>query len=143
MKEIVVMSDIPGVIMPQSLNIPGAFLCIGVWSAASALLAGAGIGRNLFVCGLFASMPPLLKTIYPVTAIFHLFGDYAASGAQVRIGTVILLAYAALSPCILKDLRKAASASCSFAAFLFRLSKGRAAPGGDPRSGPCGFDRWF
>ena len=32
----IVMYDIPGVVFDQPLNIPAAFLCIGVWAAASA-----------------------------------------------------------------------------------------------------------
>lgn len=35
----IVMRDIPGAVTDQPLNIPGAFLCIGVWSAAAVLLA--------------------------------------------------------------------------------------------------------
>ena len=37
----IVMRDIPGVVITRPLNIPGAFLCIGVWGVASVLLAGA------------------------------------------------------------------------------------------------------
>ena len=38
------MYDIPGVVFDQPLNIPAAFLCIGVWAAAVSythLLGGA------------------------------------------------------------------------------------------------------
>ena len=35
----IVMYDIPGVVFDQPLNIPAAFLCIGVWATASAVLA--------------------------------------------------------------------------------------------------------
>ena len=42
----IVMRDIPGVVITQPLNIPGAFLCIGVWGVASVLLAGAALKRR-------------------------------------------------------------------------------------------------
>ena len=42
----IVMRDIPGVVITQPLNIPGAFLCIGVWSVASVLLAGAALKKR-------------------------------------------------------------------------------------------------
>lgn len=42
----IVMRDIPGVVITQPLNIPGAFLCIGVWGVASVLLAGAALKRE-------------------------------------------------------------------------------------------------
>ena len=42
----IVMRDIPGVVITQPLNIPGAFLCIGVWGVASVLLAGAALKKR-------------------------------------------------------------------------------------------------
>ena len=33
----IVMYDIPGVVFDQPLNIPAAFLCIGVWAAPGSL----------------------------------------------------------------------------------------------------------
>ena len=42
----IVMRDIPGVVITQPLNIPGAFLCIGVWSVASVMLAGAVLKKR-------------------------------------------------------------------------------------------------
>ncbi|MFR7317744.1 hypothetical protein [Hominenteromicrobium sp.] len=41
-----VMYDIPGVVFDQPLNIPAAFLCIGVWAAASAVLANVALVRR-------------------------------------------------------------------------------------------------
>lgn len=43
---VIVMRDIPGVVITQPLNIPGAFLCIGVWSVASVMLAGAVLKKR-------------------------------------------------------------------------------------------------
>lgn len=40
------MYDIPGVVFDQPLNIPAAFLCIGVWAAASAVLANVALVRR-------------------------------------------------------------------------------------------------
>ena len=42
----IVMYDIPGVVFDQPLNIPAAFLCIGVWAAASAVLANVALVRR-------------------------------------------------------------------------------------------------
>lgn len=42
----IVMYDIPGVVFDQPLNIPAAFLCIGVWAAASAVLAHVALVRR-------------------------------------------------------------------------------------------------
>ncbi len=42
----IIMRDIPGVVIPQPLNILGAFLCIGVWGAASVLLAVAALKKR-------------------------------------------------------------------------------------------------
>ncbi len=42
----IVMRDIPGVVITQPLNIPGAFLCIGVWSVASVLLMVAALKKR-------------------------------------------------------------------------------------------------
>ncbi|MBD4338758.1 ABC transporter permease, partial [Xanthomonas citri pv. citri] len=36
----------PGVVFDQPLNIPAAFLCIGVWAAASAVLANVALVRR-------------------------------------------------------------------------------------------------
>jgi len=33
-------------VITQPLNIPGAFLCIGVWGVASVLLAGAALKKR-------------------------------------------------------------------------------------------------
>ena len=42
----IVMYDIPGVAFDQPLNIPAAFLCIGVWAVASAVLANVALARR-------------------------------------------------------------------------------------------------
>ena len=42
----IVMRDIPGVVMKQGLNIPGAFLCIGAWAIASTILANMALARR-------------------------------------------------------------------------------------------------
>lgn len=42
----IVMRDIPGIVLTQELNIPAAFLCIGVWAIASALLANIALGKR-------------------------------------------------------------------------------------------------
>ena len=42
----IVMRDIPGVVITKPLNIPGAFLCIGVWGVAAVLLAGAALKKR-------------------------------------------------------------------------------------------------
>ena len=42
----IVMYDIPGAVFDQPLNIPAAFLCIGVWAAASAVLANVALVRR-------------------------------------------------------------------------------------------------
>ena len=42
----IVMRNIPGVVLAQPLNIPGAFLCIGVWGVASVLLAVAVLKKR-------------------------------------------------------------------------------------------------
>ena len=42
----IVMYDIPGVVFDQPLNIPAAFLCIGVWATASAVLANVALVRR-------------------------------------------------------------------------------------------------
>ena len=36
----IIMRDIPGVVLTRPLNIPGAFLCIGVWGIFSSMAAG-------------------------------------------------------------------------------------------------------
>ncbi len=38
--------DIPGIIFSQEINIPLAFLCIGIWDIAAALLANISLGRR-------------------------------------------------------------------------------------------------
>lgn len=40
------MRDIPGVILTQSVNIPLAFLCIGIWDIASVFLVNVALGRR-------------------------------------------------------------------------------------------------
>ena len=42
----IVMYDIPGVVFDQPLNIPAAFLCIGVWAAASSIFANVALARR-------------------------------------------------------------------------------------------------
>lgn len=42
----IVMRDIPGVVMNQTLNLPAAFLCIGVWAIASTILANLALARR-------------------------------------------------------------------------------------------------
>lgn len=54
--------------------------------------------------GLFASMSDQLKTVYPMTAVFHLSGYYEASVLQVLAGAAVLLACAVLAFFLLKGL---------------------------------------
>ncbi len=44
--EAIVARDMPGVILMQPLNIPAAFLCIGIWCTASALFAVSTLGKG-------------------------------------------------------------------------------------------------
>ena len=42
----VIMRDIPGAVMKQALNIPTAFLCIGIWSMSAALVTVSALGKT-------------------------------------------------------------------------------------------------
>ena len=42
----IVMRDIPGVVLTQTLNIPAAFICIAIWCMGSMLLAILALGKR-------------------------------------------------------------------------------------------------
>lgn len=56
--------------------------------------------------GLFASMSNVLKTFYPITAVFNLSGHYKADTENMMRGLMILLLCCCLSAFILKGLNK-------------------------------------
>ena len=43
---VIVMRDIPGVVFNQELNLPAAFLCIGLWAIASSVFANLALARR-------------------------------------------------------------------------------------------------
>lgn len=43
---VIVMRDIPGVVFNQELNLPAAFLCIGLWAIASSIFANLALARR-------------------------------------------------------------------------------------------------
>ena len=42
----IVMRDIPGAVMTQAINIPGAILCMGLWSIGSVLIANIALSKS-------------------------------------------------------------------------------------------------
>ena len=42
----IVMRDIPGVVLAQTLNIPAALICITIWCAGSVALAILALGKR-------------------------------------------------------------------------------------------------